>query len=213
MSFLKQGAGESDKVGMYFTTIGIVFLSLVAGQLIVELIAVKILGYSLMNIPDTASLNLSLALLLTPFLCVVVGLLLSVKYLHKRPILSVFTSRKSFDWKRFGFSFVIWGIIMFVFMLVSMNTGAPIEWNLDTETFIPLLLVSLFLIPIQTTAEELLFRAYLFQGFGLVFKKGWIAILLTGILFGLLHGANPEVAKLGNILLLFYIGTGILWGL
>jgi len=213
MSFLKQGAGKSDKVGMYFTTIGIAFLSLVVGQLFTEILAVKILGYSLMDIPESADLNLSLTLLLIPFSFVLAGILLSVKYLHKRPILSVFTSRKSFDWKRVGFAFLLWGLVMFVFMLVSMKTGAPIEWNLDVTTFIPLLLVSLFLIPIQTTAEELLFRGYLFQGFGLFFKKGWVAILLTGILFGLLHGANPEVAKLGNILLLFYIGTGVFMAL
>lgn len=98
---------------------------------------------------------------------------------------------------------------MGLFLAISIGTGSPIEWNLDWPTFIPLILISLFLIPIQTTAEEVLFRGYLFQGFGFVFKKGWISILLTGILFGLLHGANPEVAKLGNLLLLFYIGTGI----
>ena len=213
MFFLKQGSGAGEKLGMYFTTVGIAFLSLVIGQLFTEILAVKFLGYSLMNIPESADLNLSLSLLLIPFSFVLVGVMLSVKYLHKRPALSVFTSRKSFDWKRFGFSFFIWGLIMFVFMIVDMKMGAPIAWNLDGTTFIPLLLVSLFLIPIQTTAEELLFRGYLFQGFGLVFKKGWVAILLTGILFGLLHGANPEVAKLGTSLLLFYIGTGIFMAL
>lgn len=209
MSFLKQGSRDSDKLGMYFTTVGIAFLSLVIGQLFTEILAVKVLGYSLMNVPETANLNLTLSLLLLPFAFVLAGIMLSIKFLHRKPILTVFTSRKTFDWKRFGFSFLIWGLVMFLFMIVSMNTGSPIEWNLDYSTFIPLLLISLFLIPIQTTAEEVLFRGYLFQGFGFVFKKGWIAIILTGVLFGLLHGANPEVAKLGNVLLLFYIGTGI----
>lgn len=209
MSFLKQGSGEGDKLGMYFTTVGIAFLSLVIGQLFTEILAVKILGYSLMNVPESADLNLTLSLLLIPFAFVLAGIMLSIKYLHKRPVLSIFTSRESFDWKRFGFSFFVWGLVMLLFMIVSMNTGSPIEWNFNPSTFVPLLLISLFLIPIQTTAEEVLFRGYLFQGFGFAFKKGWIAILLTGILFGLLHGANPEVAQLGNVLLLFYIGTGI----
>ena len=209
MFFLKQGSGAGEKLGMYFTTVGIAFLSLVIGQLFTEIFAVKTLGYSLTKIPESADLNLTLSLLLIPFSFVLTGILLSVKFIHKRPVLSVFTSRKSFDWKRFGFSFLVWGVVMFAFMIVSMNTGAPIEWNLNFTTFIPLLFISLFLIPIQTTAEELLFRGYLFQGFGFFFKKGWIAILLTGTLFGLLHLANPEVAKLGNILLLFYIGTGV----
>ncbi len=213
MSFLKQGSGQGDKLGMYFTTVGIAFLSLVIGQLFTEILAVKILGYSLMNVPESADLNLTLSLLLIPFAFVLAGIMLSIKYLHNRPVLSVFTSRKSFDWKRFGFSFLVWGIVMFLFMFVSMYSGAPIEWNFNASTFFPLLLISLFLIPIQTTAEEVLFRGYLFQGFGFVFNKGWVAILLTGILFGLLHGANPEVAKLGNVLLLFYIGTGVFMGI
>jgi hypothetical protein len=209
MSFLKQGSGAQEKLGMYFITLGIAFLSLFIGQLFSEILAVKILGYSLTKIPKSADLNITLSLLLIPFSFVLVGIMLSVKFIHKRSVLSVFTSRKSFDWKRFGFSFLVWGLVMFAFMILSMNTGTQIEWNLNVTTFIPLLFISLFLIPIQTTAEELLFRGFLFQGFGFVFKKGWISIFLTGTLFGLLHLANPEVTKIGNIILLFYIGTGV----
>ena len=206
MFFLKQGSGAGEKLGMYFTTVGIAFLSLVIGQLFTEIFAVKTLGYSLTKIPESADLNLTLSLLLIPFSFVLTGILLSVKFIHKRPVLSVFTSRKSFDWKRFGFSFLVWGVVMFAFMIVSMNTGAPIEWNLNFTKEI-LLFISLF--SRLKFLIKVLFRGYLFQGFGFFFKKGWIAILLTGTLFGLLHLANPEVAKLGNILLLFYIGTGV----
>lgn len=209
MSFLKQGSGAHEKLGMYFITLGIAFLSLFIGQLFSEILAVKILGYSLTKIPKSADLNITLSLLLIPFSFVLIGIMLSVKFIHKRSVLSVFTTRKSFDWKRFGFSFLVWGLVMFAFMILSMNTGTQIEWNLNVTTFIPLLFISLFLIPIQTTAEELLFRGFLFQGFGFVFKKGWISIFLTGTLFGLLHLANPEVTKIGNIILLFYIGTGV----
>jgi hypothetical protein len=209
MSFLKQGSGAQEKLGMYFITLGIAFLSLFIGQLFSEILAVEILGYSLTKIPKSADLNITLSLLLIPFSFVLVGIMLSVKFIHKRSVLSVFTTRKSFDWKRFGFSFLVWGLVMFAFMILSMNTGTQIEWNLNVTTFIPLLFISLFLIPIQTTAEELLFRGFLFQGFGFVFKKGWISIFLTGTLFGLLHLANPEVTKIGNIILLFYIGTGV----
>jgi hypothetical protein len=209
MSFLKQGSGAQEKLGMYFITLGIAFLSLFIGQLFSEILAVKILGYSLTKIPKSADLNITLSLLLIPFSFVLIGIMLSVKFIHKRSVLSVFTTRKSFDWKRFGFSFLVWGLVMFAFMILSMNTGTQIEWNLNVTTFIPLLFISLFLIPIQTTAEELLFRGFLFQGFGFVFKKGWISIFLTGTLFGLLHLANPEVTKIGNIILLFYIGTGV----
>ena len=37
--------------------------------------------------------------------------------------------------------------------------------------------------------------------------------MLTSVLFGSLHFFNPEVDKLGNWLLLYYIGTGLFLGL
>ena len=33
------------------------------------------------------------------------------------------------------------------------------------------------------------------------------------VVFGLLHGLNPEIEKLGYIALVFYIGTGLFFGI
>ena len=38
-------------------------------------------------------------------------------------------------------------------------------------------------------------------------------LLITSVAFGLLHGANPEVEKLGPITMIFYIGTGLFFGI
>ena len=38
-------------------------------------------------------------------------------------------------------------------------------------------------------------------------------LLITSVVFGLLHGANPEVEKLGYISMVFYIGTGFFYGI
>ena len=208
MSFLIQGSGKGDKIGRYFLTFIIIFFSLFIGQLFSEIISFKLLGHSLLYKSEFDDLNLILTLLLIPFIFVFFSIILSIKYLHNRPVLSLFTSRKFFDYKRFFFSFFIWGLLMICFLWISIFTGAEIELNFDIKTFLPLLIISLIMIPIQTTTEELFFRSFLFQAFGFLFKKGWIAILLTGILFGLMHGANPEVDKLGEILLFYYIGTG-----
>ena len=61
--------------------------------------------------------------------------------------------------------------------------------------------------------EEVLFRGYLMQGFGTWFKKSFVALLLTSVIFGLLHGLNPEVEKLGWISMVYYIGTGLVLGI
>ena len=36
---------------------------------------------------------------------------------------------------------------------------------------------------------------------------------MTSVIFGLLHGMNPEVEKLGYITMVFYIGTGFFFGI
>lgn len=45
------------------------------------------------------------------------------------------------------------------------------------------------------------------------FNSKLTPLLVTSIVFGLLHGANPEVAKLGQITMVFYIGTGLFYGI
>ncbi len=38
-------------------------------------------------------------------------------------------------------------------------------------------------------------------------------LILTSVIFGLLHGLNPEVEKLGWISMVYYIGTGLVLGI
>jgi len=47
------------------------------------------------------------------------------------------------------------------------------------------------------------------QWFGVWWKRKWIAIIVTSILFGLLHGANAEVEVIGWSSMIFYIGFGL----
>jgi membrane protease YdiL (CAAX protease family) len=84
--------------------------------------------------------------------------------------------------------------------------------NFKLVPFVILVFVSLVFIPFQTSFEELLFRGYLMQGIGLLFKNAWVPLFLTSVGFGLLHAFNPEVEKLGPMILLYYIGTGFLFG-
>lgn len=158
--------------------------------------------------------NLYLVLMIFTFFAGLVSLLLGVKYVHKRTIISVITSRKKIDWSRFFFAFAVWGIIglvtFFVDYFVSPNDYVL---NFKPQQFFILVIISFLLLPIQTTMEEVLFRGYLMQGFGTWFKNSFIALLLTSVIFGLLHGANPEVEKLGWIVMIYYIGTGFLLGI
>ena len=158
--------------------------------------------------------NQFLILQLMPFIIALGMLLLCIKSVHRRPIITVFTTRESFDWKRFFVSFSAWGILMLGMLAIGYFTSEnSYTWNYNPDTFWFLVVIALFIIPLQTTFEEVFFRGFLFQATGSIFKKGLTTALFTGILFGLVHGANPEVKTLGIGILAYYVGTGIFLGL
>ncbi|WP_435415991.1 lysostaphin resistance A-like protein [Polaribacter aestuariivivens] len=164
----------------------------------------------------TAGLNKNflLFLMIFTFFTGLIFLCIGVMYIHKRTITSLITSRKKVDWKRFFYAFFVWGIIAIVMSYIGILL-APENyiWNFKASPFFILVAISFLFIPFQTSLEELLFRGYFMQGIGVLAKNRWVPLLITSVVFGLLHGANPEVAKLGQITMVFYIGTGLLYGI
>ena len=137
------------------------------------------------------------------------------KLVHPQSITSLTTSRKKVDWGRIFTSFFIWGTITTVFTLISVYYIAPEEYvnNFDTTKFLILLPIAVILVPLQTSFEEYLFRGYMMQGLGIWAKNKWLPLVVTSVLFGLMHIANPEIGKIGYILLVYYIGTGFFLGI
>ncbi|WP_250436807.1 CPBP family intramembrane glutamic endopeptidase [Hanstruepera flava] len=151
---------------------------------------------------------------LAPLAAGLVLLLLWVKYIHKQSIRSLTTSRKKVDWNRIWFAFFLWGIISSGFIFLDYYF-APEDYvlNFKLGPFLILCLIAIVLVPLQTSFEEYLFRGYLMQGIGVVTKSKWIPLISTSVVFGLLHIANPEVEKLGYIIMVYYIGTGLFLGI
>jgi hypothetical protein len=87
------------------------------------------------------------------------------------------------------------------------------QWNFEFNKFIVLVIIAVLLVPIQTSFEEYLFRGYLMQGIGIAAKNKWVPLLVTSFIFGMMHIANPEVAKIGYIIMVYYIGTGLFLGI
>ena len=110
----------------------------------------------------------------------------------------------------FFYAFVLWGAISVVSVFIGMYLSPEYyTWNFKPVPFFTLLFVSFVFLPFQTSTEELLFRGYLMQGFGTLTKNRWFPLIITSVIFGLLHGMNPEVERLGYVLMIFYIGTGL----
>lgn len=157
--------------------------------------------------------NTTLFLLLLPFALVFGAILLITKLLHKLKLRELITSRSKVDWKRvsFGFGTVA---LSFIAMLVVGYFIDPesVQWNFKPKLFALLVLISVIMVPLQTSAEELFFRGYLMQGLGRIFPMRLLPFVITSTLFGLLHFTNPEVDKLGDIILITYLSTGFFLG-
>lgn len=158
--------------------------------------------------------HLSLIINLVPFIFILLVLFLLVKFLHNRSILSLTTSRKKVDVKRIIFSFML----VFVFTIATFILGYYMTpenyvFQLDIPNFLILVVLSIVLFPFQIGLEEWLFRGYLMQQIGVIVRNKWFPLILTSFLFGLFHSANPEVAEMGPLIMVFYIGTGLLLGI
>lgn len=176
-------------------------------------------GKSFYNIDESQIMtvldnNVTLFLMLLSFATVFFAIPLIVKGLHNQKFKDLLTSRNKVDWKRIFFAFSVWAIFQIIVTIIGYYV-APQDfvWNFKLEPFLILLLIAVFMIPLQTSAEELVFRGYLMQGFGLLVKNKWMPLLTTSIIFGCLHFFNPEVAKMGNIIMIYYIGTGLFLGI
>ncbi len=166
---------------------------------------------AVMNFFDS---NVMLFLMLLSFVFIMLGIIMVVRNLHSQTMLSVTTSRKNMDWSRVGFAFVIWSLFTVVVTLLSYYYS-PTDFVLNFKPipFAILLIIGVLLIPIQTSSEEYIFRGYLMQGFANLARNKWFPLLMTSIIFGGMHIFNPEVSKIGYIILVYYIGTGLLLGI
>ena len=158
--------------------------------------------------------NLTLFYVLLPYVFGFFGIILVIKTLHNQSLLLLTTTRKKIDFNKIAISFLIAGFIIFFTVTISYLIS-PNEYlfNFKLDTFLILLIITILFMPLQASFEEYLFRGYLMQGFGGVFGNRWMPLLITSLLFGLLHFWNPEVSELGTIFLFQYVVTGLFLGL
>lgn len=168
-------------------------------------------GTEMMTILES---NLTLFLMLISFPVALLGLYLIVKFFHRQSFLQITTSRNKIDWSRVFFAFGIWAVISIASVGIDYIANPEnYELNFKAVPFLILAVIAIILIPLQTSTEEYVFRGYLMQGFGILAKNKWFPLLMTSVIFGTMHIFNPEVQKLGNIILVYYIGTGLFLGI
>ena len=128
-------------------------------------------------------------------------------------MLSVTTSRPKIDWSRVFFSFFLWAVFTIITTLFFYwSNPENFTVNFKPVPFAILVVIGVVLMPFQTSTEEYVFRGYLMQGFGVLFRNRVLPLVFTAVLFGGLHYFNPEIAKMGSIVMVYYIGMGLFLG-
>ena len=171
---------------------------------------------NMMDLPGFGlSKNLTLFLLMFSTVVALFFTILLIKLLHNRTFAESVNGRRKIRIGRIGSGAIVWTILLAAYLVIDYSFN-PHDYvlQLDWGKFIVLTILSLSMIPLQTTSEELLFRGYLAQGIAAGTKSRWLAILMPGLLFGLIHIGNPEVKEFGFWLTMpQYVFFGLLFGL
>ena len=176
-----------------------IFLETVVVGLLAGTQSLKLIdgGYDTLNV-GIAGFATFLSLVLA-----IPSLYLTSKIVHDRPFSSYASSRGGWNWKIYFKSLAVSFVIYFVYLFIMFLTG---QLTSGVNQFTLLwFIIFLIVIPIQTIAEEYIFRGFLLQTLGAWFKIPAVAIIIQAVLFALLHAYN-----LNGVVLIFV--SGIMFG-
>ncbi len=113
------------------------------------------------------------------------------RFIHRRKFISFINIDSKISWVKMIKGAVLWFFILGAFNLIAfvLNPGIY-TFSFNPSAFAILFIMVIIGIPIQASFEEIFFRGYLMQGIGLLSKKPIIPLLVTSIIFAILHGAN-----------------------
>ena len=219
--FLEQGVKTKNKFFKYIGGSLLIIFASFLGQMV---FVVTLLYNSFVNekpyptsnnaVMQYFDSNITLLLIMISFVFTMLAIIFVVRSLHNQTMLSVTTARKKVDWSRIVFSFTIWaGFTVISTLLDYYYNPNDFVFNFKPIPFAILAVIGTLLIPIQTSCEEYIFRGYLMQGFANLAKNKWFPLLMTSLIFGGMHWFNPEVTKIGPVIMVYYIGTGLFLGI
>lgn len=136
------------------------------------------------------------------------------RIIHNRKFISFINIDSKINWMRILKGALLWFAVLMVFLLISLwLSPGSLKFTFDPGTFGIFLIVILLGIPVQASFEEIFFRGYLMQGFGLLSKKPIIPLLVTSILFAVLHGANGISSMINVFIVLQIFVIGLMLGI
>ena len=161
------------------------------------------------DMADPTSLGntpMSMLILMSSFAVVAQGVMVAARLMQKRTLLSIigpipltFTQ----FWRVFRY-LVLLGVVLLVLLPMGLDES-PVQ-NLPFSTWLALLPLSMLVVLIQTSSEEILFRGYIQQTLAARFSNPLIWMVLPSALFALGHYAPAEA---GENALLIAVWAGV----
>lgn len=140
---------------------------------------------------EFVAINASILMLLA-------GVLVVVITLHRRHWRTLVTPLARIDWRRIVTGAAVWGFLALLGAAIeSLLFPGRYAWTLDLRLWLPFVLVALLLTPLQCLAEELVFRGYLMQALGRLWRQPAFVAVASSAVFVVPHLYNPEVAAYG----------------
>ena len=226
MNFLELALGKGNQFWKYLV---VLVVSFVGASIVGSIPLAVIIGIKMAQSGDVTttiditnlgalgiSSNLGLFLMMLPLvlgLFVLIGLIWL--FHNKRSYKKTINGTKRVRWNRVAMGAACWASLMLAYYAVdyALNPSNYV-FQFNLSSFIPLVIISLLLIPLQTSFEELSFRGYFAQGMAALTKNRWAALIVPSVIFGLIHITNPEVKEFGFwIAMPQYILFGMVFGL
>ena len=107
----------------------------------------------------------------------------------------------------FVFSYLVITLSAYIFVSISFSLSTLLHLTITCGIF------GLLAAILASNVLEPLTRMPGYEGICNKFRTRFIPLLVTSFVFGGLHFFNPEVEKLGNIIMIYYIGTGLFLGI
>jgi uncharacterized protein len=215
-SFILPELGENSHIRYFSSFLLISLFMIVIGSvmyifsiLITDSINPKIVDLENLRLKDSL-VDLFLSNITSVFW--ILGIWISAKTIHKRSLISFITPYQKINWKRVFFGFIVFFVLLSISQIIDFVLNSEdYKWNdFDLSRFIWLLVAAIFVVPIQTTTEELFFRGFLLQWMGKLVKQPILLAIIVGFIFGALHFGNPEMSNSAFWAGLDYVFTGFI---
>ena len=218
--FLDNAVHGKNNWVSYLLTIGITVIGGILASIALIVLFMLVYFLSIKTAPVNIQFNiLNNAMIILILVGISYGIItllfyLCIKFIHKKQFISLINIGKNINMNRIFKGAGLWAGIMTLFTLTSIiyNKGG-LSFHFDPVPFLYLLIISLLVFPLQASFEEIFFRGYLMQAFGLLSKKPVVPLIITTLIFGLIHFYNGTNLEMSITIVLSALILGLMLGI